>query len=511
MAELTDTGQAGDSPELPAGRPRYARGFESLDQETPAAVELPVRGALPPWLDGALLRNGPAKFEAVAPDGTRTPLRHWFDGQAMLHRFAVHGGRVHYTSRYVDTPGSRAIREEGRITAREFATDPCASVFQRVRTIFRSGAATTANPLVNVVRMGEEYAALTEVPLPVRFDPETLATLGVAGYRDDLRGQVTTAHPHADPATGDLVNVLLDFGMRSTYRVYRQRPGSPAREQVAAYRTARPSYLHSFAVTPHYAVLALFPFRVNPLALLLGGRPFAENFRWEPEAGTDLVVLNLRDGSVRGVYPTRPLFAFHQINAYEDGERELVLDLCAYPDAGVVEALYLDRLRSGAPVPAALPTRIRIDLDSGRVDVAELSDEPLELPAIDYRRHNGRAYRTVFGAGSQERSGASAGDFLDQLVRLDTESGTYKLWREDGCYPGEPVFVPAPGGESADAEAVARAGEGVLLSVVLDSRTERSFLLALDAVEFTELARAEAPAAVPFGFHGLWQRSGERG
>jgi carotenoid cleavage dioxygenase-like enzyme len=510
MADMTETGHSDDASELPAGRARYVRGFETLEEETPAAVELPVRGALPSWLDGALLRNGPATFEAVAADGVRSPLRHWFDGQAMLHRFGVRDGRVHYTSRYLDTPGSRSIREQGRITQREFATDPCYRAFQRVRTVFRTGA-RASNPLVSIARLGEEYAALTEVPMPVRFDPETLATLGVLEYRDNLSGQATTAHPHQDPATGDLVNVLLDFGPRSAYRLYRQRHGQvgrQVREQVAAYRSARPSYLHSFAVTPHYAVLALFPYRINPLTTLLSGRPFAENMRWDPSAGTELVVLNLRDGSLRGVYPTRPLFAFHHINAYEDGERELVMDLCAYPDAEVVDALYLDRLRAGGPVPAPLPTRIRIDLESGRVDVAELSDEPLELPAIDYRRHNGRPYRTAYGVGSQD--GTAGGDFADQLVRLDTEAGTARLWREDGCYPGEPVFVPAPGGDSAEAEAAARAGEGAVLSVVLDSRADKSFLLALDAVSFTELARAEAPHPVPFGFHGLWTRAAAR-
>jgi carotenoid cleavage dioxygenase-like enzyme len=42
----------------------------------------------------------------------------------------------------------------------------------------------------------------------------------------------------------------------------------------------------------------------------------------------------------------------------------------------------------------------------------------------------------------------------------------------------------------------------VVLSVVLDSRAGRSFLLVLDAVSFEELARAEAPHHIPFGFHG---------
>ncbi len=48
---------------------------------------------------------------------------------------------------------------------------------------------------------------------------------------------------------------------------------------------------------------------------------------------------------------------------------------------------------------------------------------------------------------------------------------------------------------------------GVILSVVLDAATRRSFLLVLDAGSFEELARAEAPHHIPFGFHGEYLRS----
>ena len=48
---------------------------------------------------------------------------------------------------------------------------------------------------------------------------------------------------------------------------------------------------------------------------------------------------------------------------------------------------------------------------------------------------------------------------------------------------------------------------GVLLSVVLNAETERSFLLVLDAATLEELARAEAPHAIPFGFHGQFARA----
>jgi beta,beta-carotene 9',10'-dioxygenase len=42
----------------PIATPR--RGFDSLEAET-QILGLPIQGQLPPWLEGSLLRTGPAK------------------------------------------------------------------------------------------------------------------------------------------------------------------------------------------------------------------------------------------------------------------------------------------------------------------------------------------------------------------------------------------------------------------------------------------------------------------
>ena len=76
--------------------------------------------------------------------------------------------------------------------------------------------------------------------------------------------------------------------------------------------------------------------------------------------------------------------------------------------------------------------------------------------------------------------------------------GESSVWSEDGCFPGEPVFVARPDGSAED--------DGVLLSVTLDGRSGRSFLLVLDAATLRELARAEVPHHIPFGFHGQFAR-----
>src|SRR5690606_14063971 len=98
-------------------------------------------------------------------------------------------------------------------------------------------------------------------------------------------------------------------------------------------------------------------------------------------------------------------------------------------------------------------------------------------------------YRYAYGASSQ-----GDGGFIDSLVKLDIETGAASVWQARGCYPGEPVFVAAPQAETED--------QGGILSVLLDAAANTSFLLVLDAHNFTELARAVLPHHLPFGFHG---------
>jgi hypothetical protein len=112
-------------PEPGTERPPYAQGFSSLGPEV-RVDDLPVTGHFPAWLTGTLIRNGPGRFEV----GTES-FRHWFDGLAMLHKFSFRDGRVSYANRFLETHDFLEAAEQGRITRRAFATDPCRSIFGR--------------------------------------------------------------------------------------------------------------------------------------------------------------------------------------------------------------------------------------------------------------------------------------------------------------------------------------------------------------------------------------------
>jgi beta,beta-carotene 9',10'-dioxygenase len=467
---------------LAAGTDAIILGTTPPEQEL-ALGSLPVSGEIPQWLTGSLVRVTPASWDAGD-----TTLRHWFDGLAMLHSFGIEDGEVSYANKWLRSRQYESVQRDGKMAYSEFGTDPCRSIFKRVSTLFDPATLLTDNGVVNVARLGDEYLALTETPLPVAFDPETLETLGVVGWRKEIPGVITTAHPHGD--AGTLINYALGVGPMPSYRIYTQEPGAEPRV-LGKVRTRKPAYVHSFGLTENYVVFVEFSLVVNPLKLVAGST-FAESLEWEADRPTTFHLVDRRTGKTAARHEGPPFFCFHHINAYEDGD-EVVVDLCAYEDASIVQALYIDRMRArdGNSYQPAVPRRFR--LGPRGVSDEVLVDVPFELPRIDYGRHNGRPYRYAYGASAN-----GAGEFLNVALKLDVEERSFEVWEEEGCYPGEPVFVRAPDAGSED--------DGVALSVVLDTRSGNSFLLVLDTRSWTELARAEVPQHLPFGFHGQFFR-----
>jgi beta,beta-carotene 9',10'-dioxygenase len=475
-------------PRLADAKTDHTLGFTTLEQETDVE-ELETTGEVPAWLGGSLLRTGPARFEVgnTAAEGRPRQMRHWFDGLAMLHRFTIQDGCVSYANRYLQSRAYRSCSERGRIAYSEFATDPCRSLFKRVQTLFSPAISDNAN--VNVARLGERFVSMTETPLPVEFDPFTLATAEVEPYR--APGQLSTAHPHMDRTRKGMINYAAQLGRRSSYRFFALAPGAHEPRVIASLPTSAPAYMHSFGLTERWLVLAEFPYVVNPLALALSRRPYIENYRWRPELGTRFTLVERTTGEARGGFQTDACFAFHHINSYDDdGDGSVVVDLCAYENPDIVADLYLDRLRAGKPIATATPTRFRLDLGDRSVTRTALADSDLELPRINYGRCNERPYRYVWG------NAVGPSGFFERIVRVDVEQGVTHTWSHPGCYAGEPVFVAHPYAQRED--------HGALLSVVLDAEAQSSLLLVLDASDLSECARATIPHHIPFGFHGMF-------
>src|SRR5215203_3708612 len=98
---------------------------------------------------------------------------------------------------------------------------------------------------------------MTETPIPVQFDADTLAAAGVA-Y--DVPGQLTTAHLHLDRATKGMLNYAAKLGPRTEYRFFLVPPEGPRPGVIATKPVRHPAYMHSFGLTERWLVLAEFPY-----------------------------------------------------------------------------------------------------------------------------------------------------------------------------------------------------------------------------------------------------------
>lgn len=466
----------------------YRIGFESAEMEHDA-VSLPVEGDLPAWLDGRLLRNGPGKFEAGDGDSDGDAFAHWFDGLAYLRAFAFEDGRVDLTTRFLRTDEYRAVVEAGSLAAGQFGTQAGGSLLGRLKDAVLPASTDNAN--VNVLRVGGDYLALTEVPTQVAFDPERLTTRGEWTFDDDLTAHMACAHPVVDPESGDTFNLYVQFGRNTRYVLTRIRANETRREVVGTVSLSKPVYVHSFALTPGHVVVAACPLVVDVWGLLRpGGHDhFLDALDWQPGRPTRFFVLSRDTGAVVAESTAPAFFTFHHANAFRRGD-DLVVDLVAFEDASVVSDLALADLQAGSVRTLEGDfRRYTVPLDGSSASHETLAEGGLSLPRFD-ERQRGQAYREVYATRAGGEDGAP-----NHLVCVDCERGETRVWTEGDTFCGEPVFVPEPGGDE---------GEGVVLSVVLDAERAQSFLLVLDAATFEERARAWTPDVLPFDFHGQY-------
>lgn len=467
----------------------FLKGFASLHQEL-EDVPLKVTGELPHWLRGSLYQNGPGLFELP-----KMRMRHWFDGMAMLHRFAIGSGQVRYTNRLLQSDAYLKAMKRGTLAYREFASQPHAGPLDLIAYIL--APTYSDNNAISVARHGEHLVAQSESPRRTEVDPVTLRTLGPFRYDDRMaEGFAICSHPQYDALTRTTYNFCTGFRKHDRalfYNVFRMRDGSRRREPLTTLHEPRPSYMHSLALTGRFVVLVEFSLVLRDVMnFVFNIHPVFDNYEWDEARATRFTVLD-KDGRLVRRWRGPPAMGFHQVNAFDDGE-DIVIDLVAYDSPVSLRELLLENLVRDGGGPAPLGRLRRYRLTPGREEARTecLLQEELENARID-ERLNGCGYRYTYAKG---RRRDTPDDFYNQLLKVDVLGGQSWTWSGEGTYPSEPVFVPAPNARRED--------EGVVLSVVLDGPRGRSFLLVLDAASFTERARVEVPHVIPHGFHAFF-------
>ena len=460
-------------------------GFRSIESEYDD-YHPEVEGSIPGWLSGTLIRNGPGRFEAGD-----NRVNHWFDGLAMLRRYAFEDGEVRYSNRFLRTD-AYADAAEGRLTG-QFGTDT-RGWRRLLDTVTSFGLPEpTDNANVHVARIDGEYVALTEAPRRVAFDPETLETRGEFTFGDDLTEHITAAHLVDDPHRDEVVGFATQFGVPPQYHVYRVPDGSRRRERIASIEADGPAYIHDCSVTAQHVLLVESSLELSVLRAL---NPFADGaidmLNWNPDRRTRVLVVDRDSGDLLADPTLGAAFTFHHVNAYVGDDGGIVLDLVEFPNADIVGSLSMAELDGvGFPdVPDGRLVRYRVDTDANTVERSRRYDGGIELPRV-VRSRVGRQHRYAYGQAT-DREGANG------LVKVDCGSGTAREWWERSVYVEEPIPIQRPGGDAED--------DGVVVATALDVERERTALLLFDAATLDLEARAWLPHAEPFGFHGRYFR-----
>jgi beta,beta-carotene 9',10'-dioxygenase len=456
-------------------------GIEQEETEFP----LSVQGEFPAWLDGVLVRNSSIP---IYQDGKQ--VSHLFDGLAMLHGFDFQQGKVFYTNRFLLSKEFYQVIREGNTHYSGFASTDQSTLLERIENFLFTPNKNVRNASVNVFKYGKNYIALTEVPLPVRFDLKTLQTLGSFDYQDDLPKSRCweSAHPHLDYSSKEIFNYLIEFGPQSYYILYRIPEGSSSRDVIAKIPTDLPSYMHSFAITEHYLILTEFPLVINPQDLM-NGEPFMHALHWQANKKTRFVIIERSSGQIKAQAETDPLFAFHHANAYEEGD-DIVIDLVAYPNPAKIVGFLPEEPSSTYPSQLQWKRRLmryHFSLAKQEISPEVIFEKEVEFPRLDDRL-DGKKYRYLYLTLSTEKNGG--------LVKIDQENFEVKTWLHSGHEATEPIFVPAPEAKQED--------DGIILTIVFNQAENKSFLVALDGQKFTEVARATLPFHIPDSFHGQY-------
>lgn len=447
----------------PEGDHPFLSGIHRPMTSEETLADLTVTGSIPEALDGRYLRIGPNPVTAPDPASY-----HWFTGDGMAHGVRIKSGKaLWYRNRWIRSNAVSDALGEPRAPGKR--------------------KSTSDNANTNIIgHAGRTWAIVEAGANPVELS-ETLDTIAHNPFDGSL-DVAFSAHPHLDPATGELHAITYDATtMDTVWHVVVDKAGKVIRQEPIAVKHG-PS-IHDCAITENYAIVLDLPVTFSMKTMLAGHR-FPYQWNWEHSARVGLVP---RGGSGADTIwcPVEPCYVFHPGNAFELPDGRVIMDVVAHP------TMFVESTK-GPDSHASRLERWTIDPVARTVERRVLHDHSQEFPRHDERLTT-RPYRWLY---TMALPSAESGEWAISDTRLfkhDLEAGTVAVHDfGPGRHPGEFVFVPRPGESAEDA--------GWLIGLVVDLTNETTELHILNADDFGGKPQAviHIPHRVPPGFHGNW-------
>ncbi|MGV9794662.1 carotenoid oxygenase family protein [Gordonia sp. NPDC003422] len=443
----------------------HLTGVNAPQREEVDVADLRITGELPADLDGSYIRNGPnPRFDPIGS------FVYPIDGDGMVHRLTISGGRAGYTNRFVRTSMVAAEEAAGHAIwsgITDGYTPSAEDVGERLAGTVRE------LPDINIVRHGGRLMAMAEADQPYLLNPKDLATLTKTDCDDAMRVG-STAHPKIDPVTGEMV--LFNYTLEAPYLTWSVvgADGRTVRPPTPIAGLTEPVMIHDMALTQRYVVLFVCPLIFDLEAVMTGGSLLS----WRPDDGTRIALIPRDGGAVRWI-TTEPFWVWHFANAFDSG-----------PDVTVdyVEWTYPSGFTDQPRRAASTITRAVIHPD-GQISRAVISDNAIdmEFPRVDDRLLT-RDHRCIASVSKGPLDSGSQ----DSLWFHDINADREECW-SPGVAIGEPIFMPGTEHDYWGA-------------IGTDPADMRSYFYVLSADDPAAgpLATVDLPIRVPAGLHGAW-------
>lgn len=472
------------SPTLsPPVHPLWARAIAQPAQEFAATPLKVLSGAIPAGLRGTLYRNGPGRVERG-----EQKVSHWFDGDGAI--LAVHFREEGATGlyRYVQTSGFLAEEQAGHYLFSGYDQLAPGPFWRRWGTQPKHTANTS------VLALDNKLLALWEGGHPYSLDLNSLATLGLDNLGGLASGQPYSAHPKHDPQTGEIYNFGISFGRTIRLNLYCS-DASGQIKQKSALPLDRFSLIHDFTLAGRYLIFLIPPLQAQIFPLLLGLKSFSQSFQWQPQWGTQVLVIDRETLQLVKQFETDPWFQWHFGNSYEDRDGSVVINFVRYQDWRT--NTWLGEVVSGHPTTnvKGLLWRLQLHPQQGKVLATEqLLDLNSDFPVMPVHEA-GQNTRYLY-LNCHDRPDSDPAEMFNSVARVDLSTGALSLARPGvGCYPMEPIPVRDR-----------LSDQTWILTVVYDGNHHQSTvqIYPADRLEEGPLCVLSLPQVIPFGFHGCW-------
>ncbi len=461
--------------------------------------KLKIEGIIPRTINGTIYRNGFGKFE-----GYGFKFNHLFDSLSLILKFEIKNGDIYFNARMLDSIYYNDTYKGIPLYRTLGGTNPEMNGKQSLEAKMHF---MHDNLNANLIMMRDNLFAISDLAGDILIDQKSLKYQSKYKFKNDKNiNFITSAHPEKWIINRDIVfNYDTDIE-NMVYKFYYINTSFHIKEELEKHYfydipTKNLSYIHSFSVTKHYIIFIEYPFFWN-VKKIIDSVVILPSLKWIPEMKTKIHIIDLNNiNSDLITIETDAFFSFHHINAFDIYNKvnnelnvsNIFLELITYKDASIFETFYMSNLlnTSEYDLKGGNYSKIIINLDrTHKLNYFEMftnkiNNELIEMPYINqiYKGTFNRFFYSLTESG--------------KLIKHSI-TGEVIEWYKKYHIPSEPIFIPNTELSEDD---------GFIVSVVLDTISEKSYLLILNALDMKEMAKGHISTHIPLTCHGFYNNN----